>query len=78
MLKDSRGRLWVGSFGGGLGVSDSNLNFKVFNIENLFPSNTINAIYEDSRQNVWVGTGRPRLFLLVIRLDYRSTARKKG
>ena len=57
-MKDSQGRLWIGSFGSGLGIGDDELqDIKLFNMENLFPSNTINAIYEDSRKNVWVGTG---------------------
>lgn len=58
VMKDSQGRLWIGSFGSGLGIGDDELqDIKLFNMENLFPSNTINAIYEDSRKNVWVGTG---------------------
>lgn len=58
LIKDSRGRLWIGSFGSGLGVSDDNLqSFKMFTADSIFPSNTINAIYEDSQKQVWVGTG---------------------
>nr|WP_129731011.1 hybrid sensor histidine kinase/response regulator transcription factor [Parabacteroides goldsteinii] len=80
LLKDSRGRLWVGSFGGGLGVSDGDLqNFKAFSIENLFPSNTINAIYEDSRQNVWVGTGEGLVcFSPSSGWDYKVYRREEG
>ena len=53
VMKDSRGRLWVGSFGSGLGMGDSELqDVKLFNTENQFPSNTINANYEASRNKV--------------------------
>ncbi|NDV80624.1 two-component regulator propeller domain-containing protein [Bacteroides sp. 51] len=58
IIKDSQGRLWVGTFGSGLGVGDDSLkNIHIFNTSNHFPSNTINAIYEDSRKNIWIGTG---------------------
>ena len=41
VMKDSRGRLWVGSFGSGLGMGDSGLqDVKLFNTKNQFPSNT--------------------------------------
>lgn len=58
VVKDSRGNVWVGSFGSGLGMSDESLQkFVHFDTDSLFPSNTVNAIYEDSRKYVWVGTG---------------------
>lgn len=58
VVKDSGGRVWVGSFGSGLGLTDENLQeFILFDTDSLFPSNTVNAIYEDSRKRLWVGTG---------------------
>lgn len=58
ILKDTKGQIWVGFFGGGLGLYDAQLkDIKLFNVQNKFPSNTINAIYEDSRKRLWVATG---------------------
>jgi signal transduction histidine kinase/ligand-binding sensor domain-containing protein/DNA-binding response OmpR family regulator len=61
LLRDSRGRLWVGTFGSGLGVgrdaNDSLSDVRAFTVDGNFPSNTINALCEDRRGNVWVGTG---------------------
>lgn len=58
VLKDSKGQIWVGFFGGGLGLYDSQFkNIKLFNVKSKFPSNTINALYEDSKKRLWVATG---------------------
>lgn len=58
VLKDSAGQVWVGFFGGGLGLYDSRLkDIKLFNVQSRFPSNTINSLYEDSRKRLWVATG---------------------
>lgn len=58
ILKDSEGQVWVGFFGGGLGLYDSQLkSIRLCNVMNKFPSNTINALYEDSRKRLWVATG---------------------
>lgn len=80
LIKDSRGRLWIGSFGSGLGVSDDNLqSFRMFTADSIFPSNTINAIYEDSRQNVWVGTGEGLVcFSLSSDWNYKVYRREEG
>lgn len=58
ILKDARQRLWIGTFGGGLGIYDTEFRLiHHFNVTSSFPSNTINALYMDSRKRVWVGTG---------------------
>lgn len=58
VLKDSEGQVWVGFFGGGLGLYDSEVNLiRLFNVMGNFPSNTVNHIYEDSRKRLWVATG---------------------
>ena len=31
--------------------------FKLFNVTSLFPSNTINTVYMDSQNRMWIGTG---------------------
>ncbi|MDR0659025.1 MAG: response regulator, partial [Mediterranea sp.] len=58
ILRDSEGKIWVGFFGGGLGLYDENFkDLKLFNVMGKFPSNTINVLYEDSRKRLWVATG---------------------
>lgn len=58
VLKDSQGQIWIGFFGGGLGLYNSQLkSIQLFNVRNNFPSNTINALFEDSRKRIWVATG---------------------
>lgn len=54
---DSLGRLWVGTFGGGLLVFDNrNELMRVFNVANGFPSNTVNDLFTDSSGTLWVAT----------------------
>lgn len=56
--KDANGRLWIGTFGGGLNVYDSDFRLIVhFDVTSRFPSNTVNAIYMDKQKRLWVGTG---------------------
>lgn len=58
VVKDSEGQLWVGYFGGGLGIYDKEFNvIAFFNVSNEFPSNTLNALYEDSKGRMWAATG---------------------
>lgn len=80
VVKDSRGNLWTGSFGSGLGVSDKNReNLLSFDISNQFPSNTVNTIYEDSRKRIWVGTGEGLVcFNSLPGWDYKVYRREDG
>lgn len=56
--KDSKGQVWVGFFGGGLGLYNPKMQLiQLFNVDAKFPSNTINAIIEDSHKRLWVATG---------------------
>lgn len=61
ILNDSRGRLWIGTNGGGLNLfkpeNESFLNFKFDPLnENGISNNGINAIFEDHKGNIWVAT----------------------
>ena len=58
VIKDSKKRIWAGSYGGGIFIfsSDGSL-LKTFNTYYGFPSNTINQIFEDSQGNIWAGSG---------------------
>lgn len=58
IIQDSKKQTWVGFFGAGLGIYDENMRLiHLFNVDNQFPSNTINAIFQDSKQRIWVATG---------------------
>ncbi len=58
ICKDNKGNIWIGFFGQGLSVFDSNFKrLSEYNTKNRFPSNTVNYIYQDSKGKMWVGTG---------------------
>ncbi|MBI2927685.1 MAG: ATP-binding protein [Verrucomicrobia bacterium] len=54
---DSRGRLWIGTSGGGLNCL-SNHQFIAFTTEHGLPSNHIRALHEDRDGRLWIGTDR--------------------
>ncbi len=65
IYEDSRDNLWVGTWGSGLnkmvpGKNNTVLQSKYYvnnpNNRQSIPSDTIQAIYEDSFENLWVGT----------------------
>lgn len=80
ILKDNQNRLWIGTFGGGLGVYDDNFQcVKLFNVLSQFPSNTINAIYIDGQQRIWIGTGEGLVCFPSSRSwDYKVYRREEG
>ncbi|MGX5690881.1 hybrid sensor histidine kinase/response regulator transcription factor [Arcticibacter tournemirensis] len=56
--KDNHGRIWVGFFGQGLAVLDKDLKtVKIYDTYSGFPSNTVNYIYKDKKEQMWVATG---------------------
>ena len=58
VIKDSKGQIWVGSFGSGIFLYSSNWKqLKEFNTFRGFPSNTINQLFEDSQGKIWAATG---------------------
>ncbi len=57
IFQDSRGRIWAGTYPGGVFVSnDEGKNFRYFNKESGFPSKSIFAIEEDYAGNIYFGT----------------------
>ena len=64
MYEDTKKNMWIGSEGGGLLHMDKDVNgnpsFTSFrynpNDPSSLSSNLINAVYEDSRHNLWIGT----------------------
>ncbi len=62
ITQDSKGRTWVGYFGYGIDVFDSNMKLVAHIVSTpsskhpVLPSNIVNHIFSDSRQRIWVGT----------------------
>ncbi len=55
LLQDSRGYLWIGTYGGGASRFDG-VSFKNFNRKDGLPDTNILCIFEDSGGNLWFGT----------------------
>ena len=57
ILRDRQGKLWVGSYGGGIVIFDENDNAVTkLNTNNQFFSNAINSLHMDSQGGVWAAT----------------------
>lgn len=61
LYKDGKGRLWIGSFGGGLNklVLDDHAepkNGELFNKNNLLPDDAVYGILEDRSKYLWIST----------------------
>ncbi len=58
MYQDSRGIMWVGTYGGVQAFNG--YNFNVFNVSgkksNLLTNHVVNVIFEDQNKNLWFGT----------------------
>ncbi|HSC52965.1 MAG TPA: two-component regulator propeller domain-containing protein [Phnomibacter sp.] len=56
--EDRMGRMWIGTFGGGISVYDpKSQKFSIYNKDNSsLPGNFIIALLEDKAGNIWVGT----------------------
>ena len=54
-LMDSRGYLWTGTSGGGIGRFDG-ISFTNFSTEHGLGSNRVLCLYEDSKGSIWAGT----------------------
>ncbi len=57
--EDSRGRLWVGTLGGGLDRLDATAQtFTHFTVEDGLPNNVVNGIEEDAHGHLWISTNK--------------------
>jgi len=56
LLKDSKGNLWVGTFGQGVAKYDGN-TFTYYNENDGMSHGYVHSILEDSKGNLWLGTG---------------------
>lgn len=55
LLQDSRGYLWIGTFGGGITRFDG-INFKTFSVNDGLVNNYVFCIREDHNHHIWIGT----------------------
>ncbi|WEK34107.1 MAG: two-component regulator propeller domain-containing protein [Candidatus Pseudobacter hemicellulosilyticus] len=59
LFKDDAGQLWAGTAAGGLTrVRVDGSGFDRFPLEQLAPGEPVQVLYEDSKHNSWIGTGR--------------------
>lgn len=57
MLLDQTNRLWIGTWGGGLSLFDTQKKtFRNFTVKDGLPGNYILSIYEGPRGNLWIGS----------------------
>jgi PAS domain S-box-containing protein len=63
LLVDSNKTLWISTYGGLMRI-DKHSNEKMFNFSTGFPSESIRLTFEDSKNNIWVGTRTDGLFRL--------------
>lgn len=58
VAKDAQGRIWIGTFGGGLLIYDSHMKFiHQLTTAQGFPSNTVNAVITGRQGRIWCATG---------------------
>ncbi|PCJ89902.1 MAG: hypothetical protein COA57_00895 [Flavobacteriales bacterium] len=55
MCQDSRGNIWFGTYGGGVGVFNG-MEFKTITTKDGLANNSVWAIMEDRQGNIWIGT----------------------
>lgn len=78
--QDQKGRIWIGTFGGGLAIYDQDMRpIRFFNEHNGFCSNSINDIFTDSQGQTWVATGEGLVcFSETDSLNYRVYGRTES
>lgn len=59
MLKDNKGRIWIGSFGGGLNLAmkqkDGSYKFRNFS-QNYYTKQEVRCLFQDNNGWIWLGT----------------------
>lgn len=80
ITQDNKGRYWIGTFGGGVGIYSPDMQLiKKFNQYEGFCSNTINQIYRSSKGEMWIATGEGLVcFPSTDSFDYQVFQRKEG
>lgn len=55
VIEDHNGQLWMATRGGGVACFNGN-DFKVFTTNDGLVNNFVSSLFQDSKQNVWIGT----------------------
>lgn len=55
LFEDSSGRVWIGTFGGGLSILEND-HFTNYTTANGLPNNLVTFIVEDQQKEIWIGT----------------------
>jgi len=58
LMEDKQGRLWVGTYGGGVSVYRKDGGIDNYRVTSGLSDNVIFAMYPDSKGNVWIGTAK--------------------
>lgn len=57
LYTDASENLWIGTYGGGIGLYNNiKESFTIYNEENGLPNNAINSIVADNNGKLWVST----------------------
>lgn len=56
LMEDDKKNVWIGTYGGGLYIYNSDKEIYRFNKENNFPAESVFALLSHKDNNVWVGT----------------------
>lgn len=80
IVKDSNGNFFIATFGDGLFILNKDFTLKrIYNVSTGFASNTVNHLFIDSTNNVWVATGEGLvMFGCGIYDQYKTYTRENG
>lgn len=80
IVRDSNGNFFIATFGDGLFILNRDLAvIKTYNVLSGFTSNTVNHLFIDSSDNIWVATGEGLVMFSPDNYDdYKAYTRKNG
>lgn len=79
LFKDSRGRLWIGTEGGGAAIYDAaSDSFATYTTENGLPNNVVYKIVEDDGGNFWITTNNGLTRISADRQETTSYTQEDG
>lgn len=79
LFNDKQGIVWIGTFGQGLNSLDKNkYKFVVTHLPNDLIGSWVNCVYEDSDQNLWIGTGENGILKYKRKSNYFESFRNQN
>ncbi|MDE1147444.1 MAG: diguanylate cyclase [Azospirillaceae bacterium] len=81
LLRDRRGRLWVGTLGGGIGVLDPAVDqnaFRRLSMANGLPNDNIGTLLQDGTGRIWASTADGLAVIDPETFDIRALGRADG